>query len=177
CIPPTTAENRRPLHQPATLAPPAAGAYVRRRAARPPPTLLPTPASHSAASASPTIPTGMPTQGIANRKMIPITSSAMPTPIMRRPVPHRTARETPRGSALHDDEAFLGHLANREGGAFLGVAGAFDAAVGHLVGAEGRRFVDGDAAELEPLGRGERGRDRGGEDACLQAVARHVGAL
>src|SRR5579859_2606056 len=51
------------------------------------------------------------------------------------------------------------------------------ATVGHLVGAERRRLVDGDAAELEGLGRGESARDRAGEDARLEAVRGAVRAV
>ena len=62
------------------------------------------------------------------------------------------------GLELEDDEALLGQLAHRVGRPLARVAGVLDAAVGHLVGAEGRRLVDRDAAELEPLRRRERGR-------------------
>ena len=39
---------------------------------------------------------------------------------------------------LHDDQALFRHLPHRPGGAFLRVPGGLHAAVGHLVGAEGR---------------------------------------
>ena len=57
---------------------------------------------------------------------------------------------------IDDDEALLRQLAHRVRRALAGVTGVLDAAVGHLVGPEGRRFVDGDAAELERA----RGRER-----------------
>ena len=64
--------------------------------------------------------------------------------------------------ALQGDEALLGQLEDRVGGALAGVARVLDAAVGHLVGAEGRDLVDQDAAELERAGRLQRrGRRRG----------------
>ena len=56
-------------------------------------------------------------------------------------------------SALQGDEALLGQLVDGVGGAFAGVARVLDAAVGHLVGAEGRDLVDQDAAELERAAR------------------------
>ena len=69
------------------------------------------------------------------------------------------AQSTHGGGALElqDDETLFGHLAHGPGGAFAGVAGGLDAAVGHLVGAERRRLVDDHAAELEPAGRVEGG--------------------
>ena len=68
-------------------------------------------------------------------------------------VPAQAEEET---SGLENDESLLGHLADRVGGAFLRVARSLDPAVRQLVGAERRRLVDGDAAELERLGRRER---------------------
>ena len=65
---------------------------------------------------------------------------------------------------LDDDEPLLGHLAHGVGGAFARVAGGLDAAVGHLVGAEGRRLVDDDAAELEPRRGASAVVEVGGED-------------
>src|SRR5204862_6186578 len=85
--------------------------------------------------------------------------------------PRPAAKET---SSLENDEPLLGHLADRVGGAFLRVTRSPDAAVGHLVGAERRRLVDGDAAELVRLGRRERRRDRTGEDTRLEPVVGSV---
>ena len=70
----------------------------------------------------------------------------------------------PKGLAggLDDDQARLGHLADRVGRALAGVAGVADAAVGHLVGAPGGHLVDEHAAEVERAGRLERGRRRRG---------------
>src|SRR5689334_16659081 len=48
-----------------------------------------------------------------------------------------------RSSGLQNHETLLGHLADRPRRAFLRVAGRLDAPVGHLVGAERRRLVDG----------------------------------
>ena len=53
--------------------------------------------------------------------------------------------------------------------------GVLDAAVGHLVGAEGRHLVDQDAAELEGSGRLQPSPDIAGEDAGLEAELRVVG--
>ena len=81
-------------------------------------------------------------------------------------------------SELEDDEALLGQLAHRVGRAFAGVAGVLDAAVRHLVGAEGRRLVDGHAAELELAARrAARAADVGGEDPRLEAEAGRVREL
>ena len=52
-------------------------------------------------------------------------------------------------SELEDDEPLFRHLADRVRRALARVAGVLDAAVRHLVGAERRRLVDRDAAELE----------------------------
>src|SRR5207342_3714915 len=77
---------------------------------------------------------------------------------------------------LQRDEALLGQLLDGEGGALASVAGVLDAAVGHLVGAEGGDLVDQDAAELE-RGRGlEAAADVTREDPRLKAelgVVRH----
>ena len=96
----------------------------------------------------------------------------------------RPARVGPTGrgprSALQGDEALLGQLHHREGGALAGVARVLDAAVGLLVGAEGRHLVDQDAAELERAGRLEAAADVAGEDAGLEAelgVVRHLQRL
>ena len=64
----------------------------------------------------------------------------------------RRRRSTARRLQLEDDQPFLGHLAHRPRRALAGVAGVLDTAVGHLVGAERRRLVDGDPAELERSG-------------------------
>src|SRR5581483_7260015 len=109
----------------------------------------PKPASQSTARMRPTMPTGIPTQGMTKRKMIPMTTSASATPITGSRCPAPAVGKLP----LDDDEPFFGHFVDGVGGAFLRVAGALDAAVGHLVGAEGGGFVDGDAAEVERLGR------------------------
>ena len=71
----------------------------------------------------------------------------------------RSGTRTTRAESqrLDHDEAILRELAHGVGGPFARVARVLDAAVRHLVGAEGRGLVDGDAAELEPLRRGERG--------------------
>src|SRR5439155_26274146 len=79
--------------------------------------------------------------------------------------------------SLDDHETFLGHLADCPGRAFLRVAGRLHAAVGHLVGAERRRLVDRDAAELEALRGLERGMDVAGEDRRLEAIAGRVRLL
>ena len=62
--------------------------------------------------------------------------------------------------------ALFGQLPHCVRRAFARVAGVLDAAVGHLVGAEGGRLVDRDAAELEPPGALERRLDVAGEDAA-----------
>src|SRR5215210_1544652 len=122
---------------------------------------------------TPTMPTAMPTQGITKPKMIPITTSAMASPIIGPSVPATPRRKL----ALEDDEPLLGQFADGVGGALARVARLLDAAVGHLVGAEGRRLVDGDAAELQLLGRPQRGIQPAGEDPGLQAVPRRVREL
>ena len=76
---------------------------------------------------------------------------------------------------LQRDEALLGQLEDRVGRALAGVAGVLDAAVGHLVGAEGRHLVDQDAAELERRRRLEAAADVAGEDAGLEAELGVVG--
>src|SRR5512133_819302 len=86
-------------------------------------------------------------------------------------VPAQPQTETSR---LENDEPLLGHLADRVGGAFLRVARALDAAVGHLVGPERGSLVDRDPAELERLGRRERRCDRAGEDPRLEPVVGSV---
>ena len=68
-------------------------------------------------------------------------------------------------------------LAHRVGGTFARVPGILDPAVGHLVCPEGGGLVDGDAAELEPVGGGERGEEVAREDPRLEPVARPVGEL
>ena len=75
------------------------------------------------------------------------------------------------------DEALLGELAHGVGRALARVAAVLDAAVGHLVGAEGRRLVDDHPAEMEPRGGAQRRRHVGGEDAGLQAEGRAVGEV
>ncbi len=56
---------------------------------------------------------------------------------------------------LEDDETLFGHLAHRVRRPLARVPRVLDSAVRHLIGAEGRRLVDGDAAELElACGRG-----------------------
>ena len=61
--------------------------------------------------------------------------------------------EKPRpASKVDDDDALLGQLAHRVRRSLARVARILDAAVGHLVGAERRRLVDGHAAELEARG-------------------------
>ena len=67
-----------------------------------------------------------------------------------RPAVFSLSRHGPR-LELKDDEPFLGHLANGVGWPFARVSRILDAAVGHLVGAERRSFVDGHSAELESL--------------------------
>src|SRR4029079_4317855 len=87
----------------------------------------------------------------------------------------RAGRET--ALPLDDDQALLGHLPDGVARALLRVARGLDAAVGHLVAAEGRRLVHDDPAELEAVARGERGVERGCEDARLEAEAGAVRAL
>ena len=96
---------------------------------------------------------------------------------MARPHDSSSARRT---SALQRDQPLLGQLAHRVGRALAGVARVLDAAVGHLVGAEGRDLVDQDAAELEAPAGLDRAADVAGEDAGLEAelgVVGHVEAL
>src|SRR5947209_8660327 len=78
---------------------------------------------------------------------------------------------------LNHDEPLIGQLADGVCGAFPRVPGGFDAAVGHLVGAEGRRLVDRDAAELELRRDGQRRRKVACEQPGLEAVPRCVRAL
>ncbi len=78
-------------------------------------------------------------------------------------------------SALQGDEALLGQLVDGVGRALAGVAGVLDAAVGLLVGAEGRHLVDQDAAELEGAAGLEAAADVAGEDAGLEAELGVVG--
>ena len=80
-------------------------------------------------------------------------------------------------SALQGDEALLGQLEHRVGRALAGVAGVLDAAVGLLVGAEGRDLVDQDAAELERPAGLQAAADVAGEDAGLEAELGVVGQL
>src|SRR4029079_19004429 len=70
-----------------------------------------------------------------------------------------------------------GVFAAGEGRAFARVARCLAPAGGHLVGAERRRLVHRDAAELERPGRAERALDVGREDSGLEAVARRVRQL
>ena len=87
-------------------------------------------------------------------------------------------RPAPAGQLqLQDDEPLLRHLAHGPRRAFARVAGVLDAAVGHLVGAERRRLVHGDAAELERAARrGARFTDER-EDPGLEPVARPIREL
>jgi hypothetical protein len=136
---------------------------------------LPNPAKNSTRSTIPTIAAGTPTHGMKNNVTTPTMSNAIPSPIMVRAFP-AGERGKLRGE-VEDDEPLLGHLPDRPGGAFLRVPGVLDAAVRHLVGAERRRLVDRDGAELQSC----RGLDgvveRGREDAGLQPVAGRVRAL
>ena len=103
------------------------------------------------------------------RKMTPITISASAAPIMLASFPLRLE--------LNHDDALFGQLAHGVRRSFSRVARVLDPAVGHLVGSEGGGFVDGDPAELERLGRCERGVDVRREDSGLQPVLRAVGEL
>src|SRR5262245_30914756 len=76
---------------------------------------------------------------------------------------------------LKDDETLFGHLADRVRRSFPGVPGILHPSVGHLVRPEGRRLVDGDAAEVELSRRVQSGLDVPDEHARLQPVAGAVG--
>src|SRR5919198_3567809 len=95
----------------------------------------------------PRAPIGIPTHGRKNVTMIPTTIAASATPIMGPAFP---GPETRNPLEIHDDETLFGQLAYRVRRALAGVPRRLDAAVGHLVGAEGRRLVDRHAAEVEP---------------------------
>ena len=90
--------------------------------------------------------------------------------VARTAIPALDACELGR-SELDDDQALLGHLAHRVVRAFLGVAAVLHAAVGHLVGAERRHLVHGDATEVELVRGPQRGAQVVGEDRGLQPVA------
>src|SRR5690349_6988021 len=76
---------------------------------------------------------------------------------------------------LQGDEALLGQLVDGVGRALAGVAGVLDAAIGLLVGAEGRDLVDEDAAELESAAGLQAAANVAGEDARLEAELGVVG--
>ena len=74
--------------------------------------------------------------------------------VSRRPSSRsRAARSRPPRLELEDDETLLGHLADRVRRPFACVPGVLDPSVRHLVGAERRRLVDRDPAELELVAR------------------------
>src|SRR3954470_5518648 len=116
----------------------------------------------------------------AASSVAPVASSyehSLP-PCLRTTIAPRRRASSPQARLKVDhDEALFGQLAHRVGRALARVAGVLDAAVGHLVGAEGRRLVDDHAAELELLGRAQGGVESRREDAGLEAVARRVGEL
>src|SRR5712691_4014624 len=118
---------------------------------------------------------GTPTIQIPNRdNRIAVTISASTMPIMRSRLP------APRGGTLRQvdhDEALFGQLAESIVRPLAGVPGVLHAAVRHLIGAEGRRFVDRDPAEVEALGRDERRLQVAREDPRLETVARRVREL
>src|SRR5437899_10693402 len=70
-------------------------------------------------------------------------------------------------SELEDNQALLGQLTDGVVRALAGVAGVLDAAVGHLVAAEGRRLVDHHASELELAAGPQRRLERAREDPGL----------
>src|SRR6478752_5414886 len=82
-----------------------------------------------------------------------------------------------RRLALQGDKSLLSQLVDGVGGALAGVAGVLDAAVGLLIGAEGRDLVDQDTAELEGAAGLQAAADVAGEDAGLEAELGVVGAL
>src|SRR3954466_6638099 len=137
---------------------------------------LPKPSKNRTTSTIPTIAAGIPTHGMKMSVTTPIKSSASPTPIMTTTCP-RPLRRKPRLAAIDDHEALFGHLAYGPRGTFLRVARVLDAAVGHLVAAERRRFVHRNATELEALRCAQRRRDRGGEDPGLEAESRALRPL
>src|SRR5438045_198021 len=100
-------------------------------------------------SSTPTRPTTIPTHGITNPKMSPITMSAMARPIMGAGFPGREVAKP--GLEVDHDEPLIGQLAHDVGRPLTRVARVLDPAVGHLVRAERRRLVDDHAAELELL--------------------------
>ena len=75
------------------------------------------------------------------------------------PITISAIAEADQNLEVEHDQALLGQLAHGVARALARVARVLDAAVGHLVGAEGRRLVDGHAAELE-LARGAQRRAR-----------------
>src|ERR1700690_557807 len=77
-------------------------------------------------------------------------------------------------SGLDDDEALLGHLPDRPLRAFARVAAVADAAVGLLVGAEGRDLVHEHAAVVERARGFEGVVEIGGEDRGLESIPRVV---
>src|SRR5690242_14529161 len=117
-------------------------------------------------SSTPMMPTTIPTHGITNPKMRPITMSAMARQIMSARFPRRPTAKL----EVDHDEPVLGQLAHRVRRAFARVARVLHATVGHLVGAERRRLVDDHATELELLRRAQRAVEAGREDPGLEAV-------
>src|SRR6266545_6055663 len=109
--------------------------------------------------------------------ILPVAGSTSTRPRIRAWRHDTSMPVPPRGSSAHDDHALLGHLADREVGSLAGVPGLLGAAVGHLVDSEGGGLVDGHAAEVQALGRGQRDPQVLGVDAGLQAVLGVVGQL
>src|SRR4051794_28029389 len=133
------------------------------------------PSRNSASRTSPTSTRAAPPHGKTKSPMIPSTTSASATPIMSGSFPGIPGAKPQL--ELEDHDPLLRQLADGVGGALAGVAGGLHASVRHLVGAEGRCLVDGDAAEVEPLRGAEGGADVRREDPGLEAVAGAVRAL
>src|SRR5207244_7337351 len=134
----------------------------------------PNPRRKSTARTRPTPATIHP-KGMRRPRTMPTTIRASASPIVKAGFPAGSVRKL--RPQVEDDEPLLGHLTDGPGGALLRVARVLYAAVRHLVGAEGRRLVDRDAAEHESGGGLDGVVERRREDARLQAVPSRVGTL